>query len=317
MTYPTHGLSTNDPFESIPLPSSGVPPAYNVRPLKVDEPLFEIRQRTGGLVRERGLDHPLLTETLRQQVRDAWHELALLGTQIRRDLETGNGFALVEGWPDLDSDENRGLLFLSLAVFVGMPIPHDAQYGRILWSITPLPIQGSYSTFSQNNQDAPLHTDGAYKREPPDFVGLYMATQADQGGESWWLDGHELLKRMGETEGGQTTLQALQQPYPIRVPTAYTVNPHVPEYIDAPILSVAEERIRFRKDTFITGAAERGLKADRLEALEIFSHNLDEAEPSRYRLPHGSLFFLNNRRILHGRSAFRGQRLAHRVWLRA
>ena len=248
-------------------------------------------------------------------------ELVILCSTIKQRLFRAPRFVIVEGLRLLQYEPClRDLLFVLLASGIGTPSATDSS-GTIIWNVTPAPnpAAGYHATITEHSLAASLHTDSSYKSEPEDFVALLAVRPATVGGETHVLESSRLLSRLDKSRSGKDCLQVLSsEQYPFRVPDAFTRNRSRldPEWIVASILSDGE-RLRFRYDTIVDGlSCWTAVSPEALWALNYFYEALTLSERYVFKLRAGDILFLNNRSVLHGRSAFSdGSRLLLRIRL--
>lgn len=116
------------------------------------------------------------------------------------------------------------------------------------------------------------------------------------------------MEELNATEGRRILKKVLElETFPFAVPTAFKRNPTgSPEYVYAPILE-KEEKLRFRSDTLRKALDD--MKSDFHEqvenAYEMMVDILSNSKRIKYFfLREGDLVFINNRTVLHGRTAF-------------
>ncbi len=199
------------------------------------------------------------------------------------------------------------LTAIAVSSFFGHPTKPSPRSPVIAWPIDYTAEDGTPGlTFSQTNAEATMHTDTQYFSEPEPYFGLFCIKPAkDGGGMSQVIDSRIVLNNLAEVDG-EDLLTELARPFPFRVPAIFTKDPHnqLLEITWAPIVS--SNGIRYRKDTLVDALSVDGISVPdtQLSALEIFEEALTRAPVTNYNLGAGDVLFVNNHRLLHGRTAF-------------
>lgn len=244
-----------------------------------------------------------------QATPDLVHNKAKLA-QVIRDNMTDPGYVVVRGF-DMGSAQVQEAsdFLLELGHLLGTPVSHD-ESGSLIWDIKASGRTGSkVPTFSEHADEAFLHTDSQYRQNPEDVFALYcLQPAADGGGVSLLMTYQDLMDEMHATPENKALIPHLETAlYPFAVPTAFKLTPDgPPEYVYSPILE-GNGQLRFRVDTLISALADGigDLSDDALAAFEMVKGILETSDKVRaFDLETGDLFFLNNRRTLHGRTSF-------------
>jgi alpha-ketoglutarate-dependent taurine dioxygenase len=178
--------------------------------------------------------------------------------------------------------------------------------------------------YSDTRQGGNLHTDGCHRLgHVPDVFTLYCVRQASSGGALVLVHVSDLL----ETLGGQPeVLDALR--LPVHFDTRDDQTPGVPRTVRRPILDTVDgtARIHYLRE-YIDSAYRRlevpPLSAQQAGALKVLDTLLDRTDlQARRRLRPGEMIVVNNRSVIHGRTAFPaelgpGGRLLLRSWIAA
>ncbi len=251
---------------------------------------------------------------LRLLVKAEWPDYVRLGREIHELLASGPGAVVVRYFPKNLDERLRDFVYLSLALYVGIPMTHDEE--RVIWEISKRFHECVVPTYSETDEEAPLHTDGAYKERPPQVIGNLVVHRADEGGEMFFADSEDICRDLKKTSDGRQCLQLLQQSFPIRLPSSYVENDKA-RWIEAVPLSLDPVRVRFRPDVILKGLEMIGEPetSDRTRAVRYFGDYLKTADRFQLGPEEGVLLFLDNRRILHGRRAFTGPRHLRRIWI--
>jgi alpha-ketoglutarate-dependent taurine dioxygenase len=119
------------------------------------------------------------------------------------------------------------------------------------------------------------------------------------------IDSKVILKDICETDGAKV-LAELAKPFPFKVPNVFKKDPfdQMPEINWAPITD--PKGIRYRKDTLFDALDVEGVTITeaQLRAVESIEDALGRIPSTDYSLEAGDVIFVNNYRILHGRTAF-------------
>ncbi|MDY6782870.1 MAG: TauD/TfdA family dioxygenase [Cyanobacteriota bacterium] len=164
-------------------------------------------------------------------------------------------------------------------------------------------------TFSEHNQQAPLHTDSQYRSTPERFIALIALHQAQcGGGYTELVDFQTILQNLNRTQFGRSVIYFFSQNrFPIAVPSIFQ-EPLKPKYINSKIIS-EQPLIRYRYDTLKAGLSLFNLSEYQVS---FYSQKLDlldsliQTSPYRIRflLSSNDLLILDDHRFLHGRSSF-------------
>jgi len=168
----------------------------------------------------------------------------------------------------------------------------------------------SKRAISQTNKEFLLHTDGTKSNVVPDFIALMMIKPAISGGQSVFLDSWSVLSNFTDSE-----LQGI-------LSLSYQTR-----FGKRKILEVKGDRFQIKFNPYelakelnpsltITGDLDVGNAFNEQPLISqlcrIFSTS---GKCLKYYLSPGDCIILDNRRILHGRTAFHGTRLLKRVWI--
>jgi hypothetical protein len=255
---------------------------------------------------------------------------ALAAASMRRDLESGRGFVVVTGLPmDHFGDDGAAILYWGIATFLGTPIPQNAK-GDYLFAVRDegYNFERDYGAagvrISRTASAIDFHTDSSagYAGYTPDIVSLLAFQTAKMGGVTALASAstiHNILR-----DERPDSLQRLYQPF--YFDRRAELRPGQSPTLQAPVFSYADAlAIRYFRFNLIKGheTAAAPLSAADLEALEA----LEEAcrRPGvavTFEMRRGDMQFVNNRSVLHSRSAFEDhvepERRRHllRLWLK-
>ncbi|WP_062347945.1 TauD/TfdA family dioxygenase [Herbidospora yilanensis] len=199
---------------------------------------------------------------------------------------------------------------LRFAARFGRPSARDG--GRPVWEVRPRPLGG---TFSQRSGPVPLHTDAQYHPDPEDLVCLFAVRPAADGGHSLLLPARRALAALRARPDGARAEAALRRPqWSWTTPAVFAGGRAAPPL---PVLTgdltgdLGGATVRWRPDNLVP--------AEGRAAAETFTGVLARADPEEVRLTPGDVLLIDNRRTLHGRTAFGDPRrlmLRVRLWSR-
>jgi alpha-ketoglutarate-dependent taurine dioxygenase len=157
-------------------------------------------------------------------------------------------------------------------------------------------------TFRHSNTRQPLHTDGAYVTDfPCQIVFLFCLRQADQGGETVFLDGEEVVRALSER---QPHLLRELESCPVHFSKGRMGRKTIPIIRrEAGDVLLNWNQCRVSPENPPRAAA---LVRNFQEFLECEMAERDWLTP--VRLAAGEAVFFHDQRVLHGRRAFVGNR---------
>jgi alpha-ketoglutarate-dependent taurine dioxygenase len=244
---------------------------------------------------------------------------------VRTVLENGRGFAIIQG-PTRDrySPQELQVCYWLIGQMLGRPLAQNVQ-GTLLYDVRDTGQDVRYGArFSVTNAESSFHTDNSFGAGVADYVGLLCIQPAKSGGSSQVVSGYsvhnELLARHREL------LEVLYQPF--HIDRRGGVLPGEGPTTHRPVLCWEEGGLvyRYLRYWIESGHEKIGqpLRLDQREALDALDEVAnDPALRVEFALKQGDLFFINNRWILHNRTAFEDDSSAEkrrhlvRLWLRA
>lgn len=255
----------------------------------------------------------------------ALHELEeLVRALARRHLAARPGYFVLTGLDRLAEPEARRFA-LSASRLLGRLLPQDRS-GQLLRDVMDRGVrleEAAGARYSDTRQGGSLHTDGMHRPgKVPDFVALYCVRQAALGGALVLVHVEDLL---AELRRWPEVVGALRRPVHFdtrevgAAPAGATVRRPVLELVDG------AERIHYLREYIESGHRHDGvppLTREQIAALDVLDSLLDRPELQRRgRLGPGEMVFINNRSIIHGRTAFEDRsgpahgRLLLRSWI--
>jgi hypothetical protein len=243
---------------------------------------------------------------------------------VHMALENGRGFAALRGpQPERYSPQEMQACYWLIGGLLGQAVGQDVQ-GILLYNVCDTGQEVRYGArFSVTNAESTFHTDNSFGADVVDYVGLLCLRAARQGGLSQVVSGYsvhnELLARHPDV------LEVLYQPWHIE--RRGGLRPGEGPTVQYPILSWDGRGLTYRYLRYwITAGHERigqPLSAAQHRALDVLDQVLNNpALRVEFALQPGDWYFINNRWILHNRTAFEDhaepERRRHlvRLWLR-
>lgn len=222
-----------------------------------------------------------------------------------------NGFLILQNLKFEGDVEQSKLFFSKLCSSIGTLVPHNPGKKDFVWEIKPNLSTSIIKTFSEHNQDAPLHTDSQYRNHPERFMALMTLNQARcGGGYTELVDFKKILQDLESTVIGKKIIDFFRnESFPIAIPTVFQ-EMGKPEYIMSKLIS-NNPLIRYRYDTLKAGLLlsidkeNKLIYCDRIDKLDLLN-NFIQLSPHRLRflLASNEAIILDNHRFLHGRSSF-------------
>jgi alpha-ketoglutarate-dependent taurine dioxygenase len=270
----------------------------------------------GALLRPaENLTDARLPEDVRAPCREAFRE-------VHDELEHGRGFVVLEA-PRRGLDDRRlTLLYWLLGQALGRPAAQNVQ-GALLYDVrdTGQDVR-SGARFSVTSSESSFHTDASFQDEVVDYVGLLCLRTARTGGVNQLVSGRTVYLDLEASF--PAALRELRRPFPID--RRGGARPGEPATAFFPVVtsSLSGPVFRYLRYWIEAGCAkaERPLSPEQLEALDILDGVLSDPDSRvEFSLRPGEMLFVNNRWVLHNRTAFEDhsepERRRHlvRLWL--
>ncbi len=242
---------------------------------------------------------------------------------VANAIEHGRGFAVVRVPPANYSKAELTTLYWLIGQALGEPFEQNVQ-GTLLYDVTD---KGQDLTkgarFSVTNYESSFHTDNSFGSSVLDYVGLLCLQNAKAGGVSQVMSGHAVHDEL--VRHHPDALAILSQPFhvdrrggqrPDETPTACF-----------PVLQWDGDELLFRYLRYWIQAGHekvgQPLTSAQIEALDTLDEVLNRRDlMAEFSLAPGDMYFINNRWILHNRTAFEDwpelERRRHlvRLWLK-
>ncbi|MBI3679141.1 MAG: TauD/TfdA family dioxygenase [Acidobacteria bacterium] len=251
------------------------------------------------------------------------------GEALRLDLESGRGFAVLRGLPvDEYTEEQAAILYYGIATLLGQPIVQNRN-GDLLFSVRDegYDFVKQYGTLgvriSRTASAIDFHTDSsaAYAGNTPDIVGLLALRMARSGGVTAIASAQTLHNTLLEER--PEYLERLYLPY--LFDRQAELRPGEPVTLNAPVFMFRDNlTIRYFRFNLMKGHETAGVPlspadTDPIDYLESICRRQGIAV--EFEMRRGDIQFVNNRFILHSRTAFEDypepERRRHllRLWL--
>jgi alpha-ketoglutarate-dependent taurine dioxygenase len=243
----------------------------------------------------------------------------------RHDLEHGRGFVILDRLPvDRISAREAIALYWLIGQLLGEPIVQNVQ-GTLLYDVRDSGQDvAKGARFSVTNYESSFHTDNSFGETVVDYVGLLCLKTARSGGVSQVVSGLaavEVLRREHPE-----VLQTLGQPF--HVDRRGGIREGEAPTILRPAIELGQCEPLFRYLRYWIEAGHEKvcepLTPEQRGALDQFDEVLNRpALRAEFSLEPGQVYFINNRWILHNRTAFEDhpepERRRHlvRLWLEA
>ncbi|MBX6316526.1 MAG: TauD/TfdA family dioxygenase [Isosphaeraceae bacterium] len=265
---------------------------------------------------------PLVETRLGEADRSAW---SAAFRPVLDALENRCGFAIIEG-PRAEalSPAERAALYWIVGQALGEPVAQNVQ-GTLLYDVRDT---GQYvsqgARFSVTNAESTFHTDASFEPEVVDYVGLLCLQTARSGGLSQIVSGYAVVEELAEHH--PEALAELTRPF--HVDRRGGVRPGEASTALRPIIERNGGRLlwRYLRTWIEVGHQKVGepLTEVQMRALDVLDQVANRPEMRvEFLMRPGEMFFINNRWILHNRTAFEDhpepERRRHylRLWLRA
>jgi Taurine catabolism dioxygenase TauD, TfdA family len=273
-----------------------------------------------ALAQLRARDEPITGLTIGDADRAEW---AAALAPVHDALEAGRGFAIIEpaGKPLSAADAQR--LYWIVGHGLGRPVFQNVQ-GTLLYDVRDMGQDLTKGArFSVTNYESSFHTDNSFGSAVVDYVGLLCLRTAKLGGRSQMVSGYAVRNELFAHDAD--ALATLYEPF--HVDRRGGVHAGETPTVEVPVMHVNghELLVRYLRYWIEAGHEKVGrpLTADQRRALDVLDACLQRPELRvEFDLKPGDMYFINNRWILHNRTAFvdhaEPERRRHlvRLWLR-
>ncbi|WP_405701628.1 TauD/TfdA family dioxygenase [Streptomyces sp. NBC_00069] len=242
---------------------------------------------------------------------------------VRRHLDARPGYFVLGGLDHLTEEQARRFT-VAVSRLAGDLLPQDGA-GALLRDVRDRGVrlgEGATGRYSDSRQGGSLHTDAAHRPgRLPDIFTLFCFRQASSGGALVTVHVSDLLEIL---RAHPEELAALR--LPVHFDTRDDT-PGVPLTTERPVLEFrgGRERMYYLRDYIEIGHRHPHvppLTPEQVKALDLLDSLLDRRDLQTHgRLAPGEMIFIDNRSIVHGRTAFDdekpvdGGRLMLRTWI--
>ncbi len=244
---------------------------------------------------------------------------------VRHTLEDGRGFVILDGLsPERYSPPQMQAGYWFLGQALGVPFEQNVQ-GTLLYGVrdTGQSLEQG-ARFSVTSYESSFHTDNSFGETVLDVVGLLCVQTARSGGVNQIVSACSALERLRAEH--PDALAALRQPF--HIDRRGGVRPGEGPTIQLPVVEETRQGLvcRYLRYWIEAGHQKAGvpLTPAQVAALDGLDEVLRRPElRAEFALQRGQMLFLNNRWLLHNRTAFEDhpelERRRHlvRLWLRA
>jgi alpha-ketoglutarate-dependent taurine dioxygenase len=244
---------------------------------------------------------------------------------VRSALEQGRGFAIIQG-PKREhySAEEMQVCYWLVGQLLGRPIEQNVQ-GTLLYDVRDTGQDVRYGArFSVTNAESSFHTDNSFGDGIADYVALLCIQTARSSGLSQVVSGYSVHNEL--LAHHPDVLEVLYQP--LHIDRRGGLRPGDAPTVQHPVLSWDGRGLTYRYLRYWIesghekiGQPLRDAQRRALDVLDAIAG--DPSLRAEFALEPGDLFFINNRWILHNRTAFEDhtepalRRHLVRLWLRA
>ncbi len=253
-------------------------------------------------------------------------EKAALGGHLattKHDLERGRGFVVLDRLPLGRIGEREAVaLYWMIGQLLGEPFAQNVQ-GTLLYDVRDSGQDvAKGARFSVTSYESSFHTDNSFGETVLDYVGLLCLKTARAGGISQVVSGLAVVEVLGREH--PEALETLCRPF--HVDRRGGVREGEAQTVLRPVIERGgpEPLFRYLRYWIEAGHAKAGerLTSAQIEALDRLDAVLNRpALRAEFALEPGQVYFINNRWILHNRTAFEDhpqpERRRHlvRLWL--
>jgi len=239
-------------------------------------------------------------------------------------LERGRGFVVVAGLPaEGYSAQELQIQYWLLGQLLGRPMEQNVQ-GTLLYDVRDTGQDVRYGArFSVTSSESTFHTDNSFGDDILDYIGLLCLQPAHSGGISQIVSLHTIYEELRDHH--PEVLEELARPF--HFDRRGGVRPGEAPTATFPILLEEGEALigRYLRYWIETGHARAGqpLTPAQVRAMDVLDELANQPQLRvQFQLQPGEMLWVNNRWILHNRTAFEDyaepERRRHyvRLWLR-
>jgi alpha-ketoglutarate-dependent taurine dioxygenase len=224
----------------------------------------------------------------------------------KHDLEQGRGFVVLDRLPlGRVSHREAIALYWMIGQLLGEPVAQNVQ-GTLLYDVRDSGHDvAKGARFSVTHYESSFHTDNSFGETVVDVVGLLCLQTARAGGVSQVVNGLAVVEVLRQEH--PAALETLGQPF--HVDRRGGVREGEAQTVLRPVIEHGKRKPLFRYLRYWIeaghGKAGQPLTPAQTEALDHLDEVLNRpALRAEFSLEPGQVYFLNNRWILHNRTAF-------------
>jgi alpha-ketoglutarate-dependent taurine dioxygenase len=287
--------------------------------VEIDQPALDEITRLAGFLQSNPL--PLLQRQLDEYKIPACQTLI---SKMKSLLDHGVGFAVLDRLPLDDYPIDTMVeVFWILGQVIGRPVAQKWN-GEMIYDVHDTGQDYSYGTRgSRTRVELNFHTDNAFARMVPDYVGLFCRNPAQSGGVSRFCSLYSVHQRMFERH--PKLLERLYQPMLFDRQKEH--HAEAEPVCLAPYFSWRNNRMFARANSILVRqgyqVADEKIEQELADALDAIDE-ISTAEDLWFEAPlkRGQIQYLNNHEVGHYRSAFvdsddsEHKRHLYRLWHR-
>jgi alpha-ketoglutarate-dependent taurine dioxygenase len=248
-------------------------------------------------------DKPITEIRLSNQQLAKWSEAA---APALADLEEGRGFVIIDRLPLKELSQREAVaLYWLYGQLLGEPFAQNVQ-GTLLYDVRDTGQDvASGARFSVTSYESSFHTDNSFGDSILDYVGLLCLKTAKTGGVSQNVSGLAAVNLLRREH--PDVLETLSQP--LHVDRRGGFNEGESPTVLRPIVTWDDNELilRYLRYWIEAGHEKIGqpLTSEQRRALDTLDEVLKRPELQvNFSLEPGQMYFINNRWILHNRTAF-------------
>jgi alpha-ketoglutarate-dependent taurine dioxygenase len=256
-----------------------------------------------GVIAAQPAEKPITEILLTENQRNQWSEAVAPALQ---DLEEGRGFIIVERLPMAELSQREAVaLYWLVGQLLGEPFAQNVQ-GTLLYDVRDTGQDlASGARFSVTSYESSFHTDNSFGDEILDYVGLLCLKTAKSGGISQNVSGLAAVEVLRKEH--PDVLEILSQP--LHVDRRGGTREGEAPTVLRPIIAWEDDELTLRYLRYWIEAGHekvnQPLTAAQRRALDVLDDVLKRpALQINFALEPGQMYFINNRWILHNRTAF-------------
>ena len=221
-------------------------------------------------------------------------------------LETGLGFLIIDRLPiERHPLRRQQAIYWMFGQLLGRPFEQNIE-GTLLYDVCDMGHDVTRGArFSVTNAESTFHTDHAFGKDVPDYVGLLCLRKAKSGGHSQLVSAYALHNELRQHHAD--VLESLYRPFCFDRRGQF-LDGEMP-YLPSPVFNWdgRQLKVRYLHYYIVVGQEKAGkpLTPMQNQALEVLQQLLAAKDLRvQFDLQPGQMLFTNNRWVLHNRTAF-------------